>query len=357
MIKKTIAALMAAVIVPASVSFAMDKPVTIEDQGSFAAGGTVVQTPGNYDFAKPTDPSGQTLHGDHAYVFYQKPVNAHKYPLVFLHGAGQSAKTWETTPDGRDGFQNIFLSRGYSTYLIDQPRRGRAGRSTVPENIKASTDDQLWFNNFRLGKWPNFYEGVQFSHDKEALDQYFRQMTPNTGAYDEKVISDAVAKVFDKSGDGVLVTHSQGGGIGWLTAMKTDKVKGIVAFEPGSGFVFPEGEVPAPLETTSPFGALKGVPVPMSDFKKLTKMPIVIYYGDNIPTQPTNDWNLDNWRIRLQMARMWVDTVNKHGGDATLVHLPEIGIKGNTHFPFSDLNNVQIADLMQNWLHEKGLDK
>ena len=44
-------------------------------------------------------------------------------------------------------------------------------------------------------------------------------------------------------------------------------------------------------------------------------------------------------------------------GDCTVVHLPEIGVTGNTHFPFSDLNNVQIADLMQNWLHEKGLDK
>ena len=32
------------------------------------------------------------------------------------------------------------------------------------------------------------------------------------------------------------------------------------------------------------------------------------------------------------------------GGDVTVVHLPEIGIRGNTHFPMSDLNNVQIAD-------------
>ena len=97
---------------------AMDKPVTIVDQGSFFAGGTVIQAEGNRDFYKPTKPVGQTLHGDHAFVFYQKPQNAHKYPLVFLHGAGQSSKTWETTPDGRDGFQNIFLSKGYSVYLI-----------------------------------------------------------------------------------------------------------------------------------------------------------------------------------------------------------------------------------------------
>ena len=70
----------------------------IEEQGSFAVGGTVL-----------TDSLGHKYHGDHAYVFYQKPVDARKYPLVFAHGVGQFSKTWETTPDGREGFQNIFL--------------------------------------------------------------------------------------------------------------------------------------------------------------------------------------------------------------------------------------------------------
>ena len=40
-----------------------------------------------------------------------------------------------------------------------------------------------------------------------------------------------------------------------------------------------------------------------------------------------------------------------------MVHLPEIGIKGNTHFPFSDLNNLEIADLLSKWFHEKNLDQ
>lgn len=40
----------------------------------------------------------------------------------------------------------------------------------------------------------------------------------------------------------------------------------------------------------------------------------------------------------------------------TVVHLPEAGIFGNTHFPFSDLNNLEIADLMSRFLKEKGLD-
>ncbi len=56
------------------------------------------------------------------------------------------------------------------------------------------------------------------------------------------------------------------------------------------------------------------------------------------------------------MARLWRDAVGRHGGDVTLVHLPQIGVRGNTHFPFSDLNNVQIADLMSEFLKKKGLD-
>ena len=64
----------------------------------------------------------------------------------------------------------------------------------------------------------------------------------------------------------------------------------------------------------------------------------------------------DGWRVRLAMAKRWTETINRHGGDAKVVHLPEIGIRGNTHFPFSDLNNVQIAELMSEFLAEKHLD-
>jgi len=143
--------------------------------------------------------------------------------------------------------------------------------------------------------------------------------------------------------------------MGWATAIKNQNVKAIVSYEPGSGFVFPEGEVPASIPIAG--GTLVPLGVPMADFMKLTKIPIIIYYGDNIPDQPMNNPGQDGWRARLKMARLWRDAVNKHGGDVTVVHLPEIGIKGNTHFPFSDLNNLEIADLMSEWLKKKGLDK
>ena len=329
------------------------KPIEIQEQGSFAIGGTVITNPGTFDPINPA-PAGQTFHGDHAYIFYQIPVKARKYPLVMWHGIGQFSKTWETTPDGREGFQNIFLRRSFGVYLIDQPRRGNAGRSTSDATITPTPDEQGWFGTFRIGIWPNYFEGVQFSHDSTALNQYFRQMVPNIGPIDYKVNVDAISALFDKIGSAILVTHSHSGGMGWLTAVKNQNVKAVVSYEPGSGFIFPEGEVPAPIPMAG--GTLTASGVPLSDFLKLTGIPIIIYYGDFIPEKPMDNPGQDGWRARLEMARLWRDAVNKHGGDVTVVHLPEIGIKGNTHFAFSDLNNVEIADLMSKWLKDKGLD-
>lgn len=338
------------------------EPLVILEQGSFAVGGTVVTTPGTFDPVAQgaynpagPDPRGQTYHGDHAYVFYQVPANARRLPLVFWHGHGQSAKTWETTPDGREGFQNIFLRHGYPVYLLDQPRRGRAAKSTAPVNISATPDEQTWFGIFRLGVWPGLYPGVAFSPDPRALEQFFRQSVPNTGPYDVEVNTNAVAALFEKIGSGVLVTHSQSGTLGWRTAIKSPNIRAIVSYEPGGDFLFPEGEAPSLSFAGRAFSPPS---VPLRDFQQLTRVPIVVYYGDNIPDHPTStNPGQEQWRVFREVARRWRDTVNRHGGDATLVELPAIGLRGNTHFPMSDLNNVQVANHLAGWLSQKGLDR
>lgn len=327
--------------------------ILIKEQGSFAVGGIVIRDTGTFDPYHPTR-AGQTLRGDHAFVFYQVPVHARKYPLVMWHGFGQFSKTWQTTPDGREGFQNIFLRRRFPVYLVDQPRRGGAGRSTVTAHIEPTPDEQYWFDLFRIGIWPDYFEGVQFSRDPAAIDQYFRSMTPNVGSIDVQVNAEAVAALFSRIGPAILVTHSHSGGMGWRTAIRSEHVKAIVSFEPGSGFLFPDGQVPETKVSSG--GTLEAVGVPQEEFMRLTRIPIVIYYGDFIPARPHANPGQDYWRVRLEMARLWRDAVNRHGGDVTIVHLPEIGIKGNTHFPFSDLNNLDIANLVSAWLKEKGLD-
>ncbi|MDR2081567.1 MAG: hypothetical protein LBP54_06760, partial [Campylobacteraceae bacterium] len=187
-----------------------------------------------------------------------------------------------------------------------------------------------------------------FPRDKESLDQFFRMMTPNIGNIDEATIVGAMSAVFDKTGEGILFTHSAGGAPGWKTAIKNARVKAIVAIEPG-GFCF--------LEDETPKDNRGGAGILLDDFMKLTKIPIIIYYGDYIPDKEAAAFSQNFWRSVLATARQWAAAVNARGGDVTIVHLPEIGIKGNTHFIMSDLNNQEIAAHLSTWLSEKGLDK
>jgi pimeloyl-ACP methyl ester carboxylesterase len=335
---------MAGVKIPAS------NQLQIQKQGSFSAGGIVVKSDGVFDALKPwnVQQGGQTRHGNHADVFYQVPVSAKRNAMIFLHGYGQSRRSWQTTADGREGFANMFLRNNYSIYLVDQPGRGAAGQTTTPVQIAATPDDQTWFTQFRIGLYPNFNEGVQFPKDSMSMNNFFRMMTPNTGAANEETIVNAMSAVFDSCGGGILFTHSAGGTPGWKTAIKNDKVKAVIAIEPG-GFVFPEGETPADNRG--------GKGVPLEEFKKLTKIPIVVYFGDYIPKEETQASSLNFWRNVLATARQWAKVVNAHGGDATIVYLPDAGIKGNTHFVMSDLNNAEIVAVITKWLKEKGLDK
>jgi pimeloyl-ACP methyl ester carboxylesterase len=333
------------------------EPLVIARQGSFAAGGIVITNPGTFDPINPTA-AGQTFSGDHLYAQFQVPLHARDLPLVMWHGGGQMGKTWESTPDGREGYQSIFLRRGFAVYIIDQPRRGRASRSTLPVTITPDAGEQAAFVSFRLGIWPNFYSNTQFPQDPAALDQFFRQQVPELdddhAPKDRATITDGVAALFAKIGPAVLITHSASGGLGWLTAMKSPHVKAIVAYEP-SVFFFPQGEVPPPIVT--PKGTTPGESVSAADFEKLTKIPIQIVYGDHIPTSPSPYPGVDSFfRVRT-MATLMVAAINAHGGNASILNLPSVGIFGNTHFSFSDLNNLQIADLLSRYLNRHGLDR
>lgn len=332
-----------------------DDGIRLVKQGAFSVGGTTVQRDGEYDNSKfvgwaEQDETGQSYRGDHAFVNYQIPAKANRYPLVFVHGYGGSGVCWEMTPDGRDGFSTLMLRKKYPTYVMDLPGRGRAGRTTAENHTKPVADEMFWFDIWRIGVWPDYNEGVQFSKDKEVLSQFFREMTPDLSDHKQDV--PAINALAGKIGGNVLVTHSAGGYPGWIAAMQNTNVKGVAAFESG-GFVFPQGEAPAPMPSLT--GTVRGVEVPAEEFKRLTEIPIVVYFGDYIPEEPSRKLGDENWRVRLAMARKFTETVNKHGGKAALVELPKLGITGNTHFLMQDLNNGVIADLFDKWLKENNL--
>lgn len=322
----------------------------IREQGNFSTGGTVVTSEGEFDPMQPwmVPQGGQTRHGDHADVFYQIPVDAKEYPMVMLHGYGQTRRSWQMTADGREGFSDIFLREGYSVYLVDQPGRGHAAQVTGAGEISATPDDQTWFTQFRIGLWPEYNEGVQFPQDEKSLDQFFRMMVPDTGTTtDPNATVIAMSALFDQIGPSIFFTHSASGFVGWQTAIANDNVAAIVSIEPG-GFAFP---IDPDADPEQSFGGIE-----MDDFMKFTEIPIIVYYGDYIPDEETGIPSQDFWRQSLESARAWADLVNENGGDVTIVHLPEIDINGNTHFIMSDLNNREVADHLTAWLTEKGLN-
>ena len=213
-----------------------DDVLMIADQGIFSAGGTTVTSEGTFDPENHWEESGagQTAHVDHANVLYQIPAEETGLPMVFLHGYGQSRMGWMTTPDGREGWSDMFLRMGHSVWLIDEPHRGEAGATSVSGDISTKTLDQRWYTQFRIGRWENgesvVNDGSQFPNDPESVDQFFRQMTPDTGMtsdmgadFDNDLVAQAVAatidEVYERTGkDSILVTHSQGGGPGWTAA-------------------------------------------------------------------------------------------------------------------------------------------
>lgn len=351
----------------ATVDATKTKPIVIQEQGSFAFGGTKIKHSGVFSQENFLAPEGQYAYGDHGYVFYQIPAKAKKYPIIFQHGGAQSKRTWETTVDGREGFQNIFLRKGYGVYLVDQPRIGEAGLST-----KADSGANPWAGNplyydktlfilSRVGTFngdtPHVFDNAAFPRDAASFDQFERSWTTYTGELDNDLNADALATLFNKVGPSILFGHSMGGTVCWRTVFRTDNVKAIVAFEPGgTPFVFPEGEVPEAIPSLCPPIGASAMAVPMEDFLKITRIPIVLYYGDNIAPSTTHV-GMSKWNSELDMARKFVAAINRHGGDAELVELPKVGLTGNTHFLMGDENNQQLADLAEQWLHKKGLDK
>jgi len=349
-----------------------DDPLVIEKQGSFRVGGRILKAPGIYDPTNPAitfnDTAGQSYHLDHLYTEYQIPAKARPLPLVFVHGNNLDGSTWDTTPDGREGFRTIFARRGFAVYVIDFPRRGRAGwpsfsgrlgelnGTAVIPDATYRVGDEWSFHMWRMGDYPKPYPNAQFPDDAAAIDQALLMIQPSL-TDDPDIISDAIVALFDRIGPAVLVTHSQGGLIGWLTAMKSPKVKGLVAYEP-TQFVYPEGRIPPASEPTLGY-PFSGIPAAPADWAKLTQIPIQIVFGDFIATEPQEDRALEFWRKIVHTpagARGFAAALAAAGGDVTFLHLPEAGIHGNSHFVMVERNNLQVADTMSDFLHQKHLD-
>jgi hypothetical protein len=310
------------------------RPIVLDRQGSFEAGGRVLRE------------AGKSLSCDHGHVEFQIPSRPRSTPLFLWHSS--SAAVWERRWDGGEGYRDIFLRRGFAAYIWDGPRVGRANYGCEDYTYRAVPGrDEGNFSAWRFGDAPGrWFAGVQFPvGDPAALQQAMR------ARYDEfdtvanaQLESDAAAEALARIGPSVLVTNSAAGLRAMLTAIKSDKVAAIVAYE-NPDFVLPDSEDHG--VAPGPYGP---VYVSEADFEKLARIPIQLVWGDNIEKSAS-------WSAAYKKSQAFVRLVNARGGKAELLHLPDKGLRGNTHIPFADLNNAAVADLMAEFLHANGLDR
>lgn len=317
--------------------------IVLSDMGSFHVGGRevtltgkpvqeVVFSPGGVPAR--IDPNG-LYQVEQMYVQYFIPANLRgRVPLMLWHGGGLTGVSFESTPDGREGWLNYFLKEGWSVYNSDAVERGRSGWAQFPD-VFAGEPLFLTKNNpferFRIGAGPGSYDrdparmrllpGSQFP--KEGYDNFTRQIVPRWTTTDEATIAAYVALV-DRVGPAVLVAHSQGGPFALRVAqLRPDKIQALVLVEPAGG-----GDLP--LAT------------------KLRSIPILAVYGDYIDED-------SRWpQIRASGLR-YLDAVREAGGSYEVIDLPKLGIRGNSHMMMMDRNNRVVAAVIQRWLTDRGL--
>lgn len=309
-------------------------PILIAEQGAFAVGGEVLG-----------DPDVSSLHCDHGLVEYQIPPNPRAVNLLMWHSA--SAVAWQNRWDGGEGFQSIFLRRGFPVYIWDGPRVGRANWGCADTTYSAQIGrDQRNFTAWRFGtEFPYWFEGVQFPrNDPEAWNQAMRaRYNEFDSVANAELQADAAAALAERIGPTVALTNSAGGLRALLTALKSDDIVGIVMYE-NVGFVFPQGQGPGGPE--GPYGPVE---VPLEQFRKLTRIPLQVVWGDNVDRSESSS-------AYLAQSKRFVELVNEYGGSAELLMLRDAGLVGNTHIPFADMNNVEVADLLSEFLTDHGLD-
>jgi pimeloyl-ACP methyl ester carboxylesterase len=315
------------------------KPLVIESQGSYFVGGETksITTPG---------PNGTTVDSDitvnQMYVQYQIPPGGDRHvPVVMVHGCCLSSKTWETTPDGRMGWNEYFVRKGRPTYLADQVSRARSGfDSSKISAVKAGTlppsqlpnvlnaSHQVAWSVFRFG--PKF--GTPFSDEQfpvEAVDELYKQMIPDLNALlpSPNPTWANMAALAVKLHGAVLMGHSESGFFPEQAALiDPSGVKGIVSIE-------------MPCVTNFAAGQLS----------TLSKIPTLIMFGDHLGDVTGGP---ANWMTSYEGCQTFVKQLTSAGGDAQMMYLPQMGIKGNSHMLMQDKNNLQLADLILSWLDQ-----
>ena len=285
----------------------------------------------------PIDPNGEIITGQ-IYVQYVRLANPKaETPLLMWHGGGMTGANWETTPDGRPGWQMFFLRSGFDTYVSDAVERGRAGFAPVPQVYPEApyfrTAKEAWEETFRFGppgSWdadpakrkPHEASRFPASH----FDAFLAQCVPRWGCNNERTQHAYSALLNRIEGGTVILTHSQGGNFGLTSAvLHPDRVRAVISLEPS------------------------GAPDPkMHDARLLRNIPHLFLWGDYLDQHSF-------WIESRPIVERWRDALRAAGCDVCWIDLPSQGIAGNSHALMADNNSDQIAAIVLTWLRKSKL--
>jgi pimeloyl-ACP methyl ester carboxylesterase len=316
--------------------------LVLEREGSFFVNGRPVQSqyPGASLVTGPAAPGSIIV--NQMYVQYRVPAGASALPIVMVHGSNHTGVTYETTPDGREGWYTHFVRRGFPVYVVDQAGRGRSGFDPTPFNqvrdaagakpstlptLLLGTRERAW-QNFRLGP----VDGKPFADLQfpiEALDQYLSQLVPNTETSLQgggRNTVDALSALLDRIGPAVVIVHSQSGvhGIA-LVKQRPQLVRALISIEGGC-------ENLNAAEAKTYFAGV----------------PFVSVWGDN----SVGAQNTVNGDKRREACVQAAGLIRSAGGRGSVLMLPDAGMRGNSHMLMMDKNNLEIADVLQKWIAE-----
>src|SRR6202166_1999973 len=316
----------------------------LKEQGSFFVGGRSIFTDaltGSTTGFLGTGINTGNITVDQMYVQYQIPEGADSHvPVVMVHGCCLSSKSYETTPDGRMGWNEYFLRKHRAVYLPDQVSRARSGFDATIYNearlgrrpasdlpaIRTASHELAWLL-FRFG--PSM--GKAFSDEQfpvEAFEEFGKQWTPdlNAGLPAVNPTWTNLSGLAIKLKGEILVGHSESGFFPEQTALiNPADIKAMIT-----------------IETACP--ALNS-----QQIASLAKIPMLVVFGDHLGDVPSSPIK---WQERFDNCQQFVQQVKAARGDATMMHLPKYGQFGNSHMLMQDKNSNQVADLILKWIDE-----
>jgi hypothetical protein len=319
-----------------------DKPLVIASQGSFFVGGDTKALPAAPAAQGRGGAPGGDVTVNQMYVQYQIPPNGDRHlPVVMVHGCCLSSKTWETTPDGRMGWDEYFVRRDRPVYLADQVSRARSGfDATVISAVKAgaappsqlpniiNASHQIAWTVFRFGpEYGKTFPDGQFPID--AVEELYKQMIPDLNALlpNPNPTWKNMAALAVRLKGAVLMGHSESGFFPEQAALiDPSGIRGMISIE-----------MPCPADLTD------------AQVATLAKIPTLVMFGDHLGDIKGGP---ANWATSYDSCEKYVQRVKAARGDAEMMSLPKMGIKGNSHMLMQDRNNLQLADLILKWIDQ-----